>query len=73
LHHIKVQVVQNLTTVGTRDRAAAFQIGFEYSNRLVAKQVTEDLVAKFLEENQKQTSENVTGTAKFMYRSEGGS
>ena len=67
LRHIKIGAVQNLTAVGTgRDRAAAFQIGFEYSNRQLAKQVTEDLVAQFLGENQKETSENVTGTAKFM-------
>ena len=67
LRHIKIGAVQNLTAVGTgRERAAAFQIGFEYSNRIMAKQVTEDLVAQFLGENQKETSENVTGTAKFM-------
>src|SRR6266487_5480231 len=37
----------------------AFMIGFQYSNRLIAQKVANDLVANFIEENTRETGEEV--------------
>ncbi|HLK19744.1 MAG TPA: Wzz/FepE/Etk N-terminal domain-containing protein [Bryobacteraceae bacterium] len=44
----------------------AFQIGFAYSNRFVAQKVTTDLVARFLEENVREVSQQTVSTTQFL-------
>src|SRR5579871_2569949 len=45
----------------------AFQIGFAYSNRFVAQKVTTDLVARFLEENVREVSQQTVSTTQFLH------
>jgi uncharacterized protein involved in exopolysaccharide biosynthesis len=49
-----------------RQVVPAFMIGFQYSNRLVAQRVANDLVASFIEESMKETSEQVFGTTDLL-------
>jgi protein tyrosine kinase modulator len=49
-----------------RDQYPAFQIRFSYSNRFVAQQVTQDLVARFLEENVRETLSGSNGATQFL-------
>src|SRR6266852_4123679 len=49
-----------------RDQYPAFEIRFSYSNRFVAQQVTQDLVARFLEENARESLSGANGTTQFL-------
>jgi polysaccharide biosynthesis transport protein len=49
-----------------RDQYPAFEIRFSYNNRFVAQQVTADLVARFLEENVRETLSGTNGTTQFL-------
>src|SRR5580700_7411330 len=44
----------------------AFQIGFAYNNRFIAQKVTTDLVARFLEENVREVSQQAVSTTQFL-------
>jgi polysaccharide chain length determinant protein (PEP-CTERM system associated) len=44
----------------------AFQIGFAYNNRFIAQKVTTDLVARFLEENVREVSQQTVSTTQFL-------
>jgi polysaccharide chain length determinant protein (PEP-CTERM system associated) len=59
-------VQQSLNQTQGKPQFPAFQIGFAYSNRMIANQVTTDLVARFLEENQRETSLQTTSTTQFL-------
>ena len=49
-----------------RTQYPAFQISFAYNNRFTAQKVTNDLVARLLEENRRVTSEQTRGTTGFL-------
>jgi uncharacterized protein involved in exopolysaccharide biosynthesis len=49
-----------------RNQYPAFQIGFAYNNRFIAQKVTTDLVARFLEENVREVSEQTVSTTQFL-------
>jgi uncharacterized protein involved in exopolysaccharide biosynthesis len=49
-----------------RNQYPAFQIGFAYNNRFIAQRVTTDLVARFLEENIREVSEQTVSTTQFL-------
>jgi polysaccharide chain length determinant protein (PEP-CTERM system associated) len=49
-----------------RNQYPAFQIGFAYKNRFIAQKVTTDLVARFLEENVREVSEQTVSTTQFL-------
>src|SRR5580704_10892476 len=49
-----------------RNQYPAFQIGFAYSNRFIAQKVTTDLVARFLEENVREVSQQTVSTTQFL-------
>jgi len=67
LHDIRIgPVQQSLNQSQGKAQFPAFQIGFAYSNRMIANQVTTDLVARFLEENQRETSLQTTSTTQFL-------
>lgn len=51
-----------------RQSVPAFMIGFKYSNRLIAQKVTTDLVASFIEESTRQTTEEVFGTTGLLQK-----
>jgi succinoglycan biosynthesis transport protein ExoP len=65
---IKVLTVQqNLAAQASgRNQYPAFEIRFSYNNRFVAQQVTADLVARFLEENVRETLAGSNGTTQFL-------
>jgi polysaccharide chain length determinant protein (PEP-CTERM system associated) len=65
LHDIRIGSVQQLNA-SVKAQYPAFQIGFAYNNRYIAQKVTTDLVARFLEENQRETSLQTTGTTQFL-------
>jgi len=50
-----------------RNQYPAFQIGFAYNNRFIAQKVTTDLVARFLEENVREVSEQTVSTTQFLH------
>jgi len=49
-----------------RTQYPAFQIGFAYNNRFIAQKVTTDLVARFLEENVREVSQQTVSTTQFL-------
>jgi uncharacterized protein involved in exopolysaccharide biosynthesis len=49
-----------------RAQYPAFQIGFAYNNRFIAQKVTTDLVARFLEENVREVSQQTVSTTQFL-------
>ena len=49
-----------------RNQYPAFEIGFAYSNRFIAQKVTTDLVARFLEENVREVSQQTVSTTQFL-------
>jgi succinoglycan biosynthesis transport protein ExoP len=63
-----IPVLQSLNaqSSGRRDQYPAFEIRFSYSNRFVAQQVTADLVARFLEENVRETLSGSNGATQFL-------
>jgi len=56
----------NTQTSGRREQYPAFEIRFSYNNRHVAQQVTQDLVARFLEENVRESLSGANGTTQFL-------
>jgi succinoglycan biosynthesis transport protein ExoP len=56
----------NAQVSGRRDQYPAFEIRFYYSNRFVAQQVTNDLVARFLEESVRESLSGANGTTQFL-------
>jgi polysaccharide chain length determinant protein (PEP-CTERM system associated) len=60
-------LLQNANTQRSeRNQYPAFQIGFAYSNRFIAQKVTTDLVARFLEENVREVSQQTVSTTQFL-------
>jgi succinoglycan biosynthesis transport protein ExoP len=67
LHDIKISPVQSMADRGqTHQSVPAFMIGFQYSNRLIAQKVTNDLVASFMDESMVETSNQVFGTTDLL-------
>jgi polysaccharide chain length determinant protein (PEP-CTERM system associated) len=68
LYDIKCCPLLETANTQRSDRAyPAFQIGFAYSDRFVAQKVTTDLVARFLEENQREVSQQTVSTTQFLH------
>ena len=66
-HDIKVVPVQ--LSLNQSDRGArypAFELQFSYNNRFTAQKVVQDLVARFLEENIREVSEQTVSTTQFL-------
>ena len=68
LYDIKCCPLLQTANAARSDRTAypAFQIGFAYSDRFVAQKVTTDLVARFLEENVREVSQQTVSTTQFL-------
>jgi polysaccharide chain length determinant protein (PEP-CTERM system associated) len=62
---IKISQVENLQQSG-RQQYSAFKISFEYSNRLLAQKVTQELVRGFIDENIRSLSSQSTATTEFL-------
>lgn len=66
-HDIHVFAIpQSLNQGPGRAQYPAFMISFSYNNRFMAQKVTTDLVARFLEENQREMSQNTSSTSQFL-------
>jgi uncharacterized protein involved in exopolysaccharide biosynthesis len=62
-----VAVLQSLNQVQTqKPQYPAFEIRFAYHDRFVAQKVTTDLVARFLEENVREVSQETVSTTQFL-------
>lgn len=62
---IKISEVENLQQ-GGRQQYSAFRITFEYSNRMLAQKVTQELVRGFIDENIRALSSQSTATTEFL-------
>lgn len=66
-HDIKVVPLQlSLQQSERGPRYPAFEIQFSYNNRFTAQQVVQDLVARFLEENIREVSQETVSTTQFL-------
>src|ERR1700680_4011175 len=66
-HDIKVVPVQlSLQQAERGPRYPAFELQFSYNNRFTAQKVVQDLVARFLEENIREVSEQTVSTTQFL-------
>ncbi len=65
---IKIGPVQTFAQSQSRQVVPAFMIGFQYSNRFIAKNVTEDLVASFMSESLSETSDESMRTTELLQK-----
>ncbi len=65
---LQVIPVRQSLNAGQREtqQYPAFQIRFAYSDRFIAQKVTSDLVARFLEENVREVSQQTVSTTQFL-------
>ena len=68
LNDIQVLPVRQSLNAGQRDaqQYPAFEIRFSYSERFTAQKVATDLVARFLEENVREVSQQTVSTTQFL-------
>jgi uncharacterized protein involved in exopolysaccharide biosynthesis len=68
LNDVQVVPVRQSFNAGQREteQYPAFQIRFAYSERFTAQKVTTDLVARFLEENVREVSQQAVSTTQFL-------
>jgi protein tyrosine kinase modulator len=68
LNDVQVVPVRQSLNAGQREteRYPAFEIRFAYSERFTAQKVTTDLVARFLEENVHEVSQEAVSTTQFL-------
>ncbi len=69
LHDVRVVPLQqslNNQAQNQRQHYPAFEIRFAYRDRFVAQRVTTDLVARFLEENVREVSQQTVSTTQFL-------
>jgi polysaccharide chain length determinant protein (PEP-CTERM system associated) len=62
---IRISPVVNLQQSG-REPISAFRVSFEYSNRMLAQKVTQELVRGFIDENIRALSSQSTATTEFL-------
>src|ERR1700680_1705382 len=66
-HDIRVvPVAQSLQQSERGPQYPTFEIQFSYNNRFTAQKVVQDLVARFLEENIREVSEQTVSTTQFL-------
>jgi len=65
-HDIRISNVQLLSTTNAKQNYPAFSVSFSYNNRFTAQKVATDLVARFLEENQRQVTTQTGATTAFI-------
>jgi uncharacterized protein involved in exopolysaccharide biosynthesis len=66
LHDLKVVPVQQSLNQAQKPQYPAFEIRFSYRDRFIAQRVTTDLVARFLEENVREVSQQTASTTQFL-------
>jgi polysaccharide chain length determinant protein (PEP-CTERM system associated) len=67
-HDIKVvPLALSLQQTERGPRYPAFEIQFSYNNRFTAQKVVENLVARFLEENTREVSQETVSTTQFLH------
>jgi polysaccharide chain length determinant protein (PEP-CTERM system associated) len=65
-HDIKVVPVAQSLQSDRGPRYPTFEIQFSYNNRFTAQKVVQDLMARFLEENIRQVSQETVSTTQFL-------
>lgn len=65
-HDIRISNIQLLSTTQAKQNYPAFSVSFSYNNRFIAQKVATDLVARFLEENQRQVTTQTGATTDFI-------
>lgn len=68
-HDIKIGSIQTFGQLGNKQAVPAFQVGFQYNNRMVAQKVASDLIGKFLTGSQAATTEMTQSTTVFLQQS----
>jgi len=63
---IRISNIQLLTTTAAKQNYPAFSVSFSYNNRFTARKVCTDLVARFLEENQREITTQTGATTTFI-------
>ena len=66
LHDLKVAPVLQNFNESQKPAYPAFEIRFAYRDRFVAQKVAADVVARFLEENVRETSQQTVSTTQFL-------
>ncbi len=63
---VKIGSVLNLTTTSNKDRVAAFQISYAYTDRYKAQKVVTDLVGKFIDQNLRERASSSLSTTQLL-------
>jgi polysaccharide chain length determinant protein (PEP-CTERM system associated) len=63
---VRISNVVNFTTSEGKRQVPAFQISFAYENRVTAQKVCQDLVSRFINENQRDRANQSTFTTQFL-------
>lgn len=67
LHDIKIApLVQSIRATDRSPQYPTFQIQFSYNNRFTAQKVVQNLMARFLEENIREVSQETVSTTQFL-------
>ena len=66
LHDLKVVPIQQNLNQGQKPQYPAFEIRFAYRDRFMAQKVATDVVARFLEENVREVSQETVSTTQFL-------
>jgi len=65
-HDLKVVAAPQNLNQGQKTQYPAFEIRFAYRDRFMAQRVTNDVVARFLEENVREVSQETVSTTQFL-------
>jgi polysaccharide chain length determinant protein (PEP-CTERM system associated) len=63
---VRISNVVSFTTTEARRQVPAFQISFAYENRVLAQKVCQELVSKFISENQRDRTNQSVFTTQFL-------
>ncbi|MCS7026366.1 MAG: Wzz/FepE/Etk N-terminal domain-containing protein [Bryobacteraceae bacterium] len=63
---VRISNVVSFTTSEGKRQVPAFQISFAYENRMIAQKVCQDLVSRFINENQRDRANQSTFTTQFL-------
>ncbi|MBL8230710.1 MAG: hypothetical protein JNL98_19615 [Bryobacterales bacterium] len=64
--NVRISNVVSFTTSEGKRQVPAFQISFAYENRMTAQKVCQDLVSRFINENQRDRANQSTFTTQFL-------
>src|SRR5437764_4023830 len=68
-HDIRIGTIQTFGQLGAKQAVPAFQVGFQYSNRMLAQKVASELITNFLTQSQAATTDMTQSTTLFLQQS----